>query len=98
MAGRRDRAILELFYASGLRLSELVDLDLEDVSLSSRVARVRGKGAKERMVPFNAPTAEAIRVMTADRIATRAGVVSPPIAARGRTPDRHRRQRHALFL
>ena len=42
LAGRRDRAILELFYASGLRLSELVDLDLEDVNLSSRVvARAR---------------------------------------------------------
>ena len=44
VAGRRDRAILELFYASGLRLSELVGLDLEDVNLSSRIARVRGQG------------------------------------------------------
>ncbi len=41
--GRRDRAILELFYASGLRLSELVGLDLEDVNLSGRVVRVLGK-------------------------------------------------------
>ena len=44
--GRRDRAILELFYASGLRLSELVGLGLEDVNLSSRVVRVLGKGAQ----------------------------------------------------
>ena len=39
--GRRDRAILELFYASGLRLSELAGLDIEDVDLSRRMARVR---------------------------------------------------------
>src|SRR5262249_39592293 len=42
--GRRDRAILELFYASGLRLSELVSVDLEDINLSGRVVRVLGKG------------------------------------------------------
>ena len=42
--GRRDRAILELFYASGLRLSELVGLDLDDVNLSGRVVRVLGQG------------------------------------------------------
>src|SRR5690606_15338251 len=53
IAGRRDAAILELFYASGLRLSELVGLDLEDVNLAGRVVRVMGKGAKERLVPFN---------------------------------------------
>ena len=51
--GRRDRAILELFYASGLRLSELVGLDLDDVNLSARMVRVLGKGGKERIVPFN---------------------------------------------
>jgi integrase/recombinase XerC len=66
VGGRRDRAILELFYASGLRLSELVDLDLEDTNLSSRVVRVRGKGGKERIVPFNRPAADAIRLMMAD--------------------------------
>ena len=51
--GRRDRAILELFYASGLRLSELVGLDLDDVNLNGRMVRVLGKGRKERIVPFN---------------------------------------------
>jgi integrase/recombinase XerC len=66
LGGRRDRAILELFYASGLRLSELVGLDLEDTNLSSRVVRVRGKGGKERLVPFNRPAADAIRAMMAD--------------------------------
>jgi integrase/recombinase XerC len=58
--GCRDRAILELFYASGLRLSELVGLDVEDVNLSARMVRVMGKGAKERIVPFNETTKKAI--------------------------------------
>lgn len=65
--GRRDRAILELFYASGLRLSELVGLDLHDVNLSSRLVRVLGKGGKERIVPFNRTAADAIRAYLADR-------------------------------
>src|SRR5207237_1516408 len=65
--GRRDRAILELFYASGLRLSELVGLGLEDVNLSSRVVRVLGKGGKERIVPFNRSTEAAIRAWLNDR-------------------------------
>jgi integrase/recombinase XerC len=65
--GRRDKAILELFYASGLRLSELVGLDLEDVNLSGRVVRVLGKGRKERIVPFNQSTASALRAWLQDR-------------------------------
>src|SRR5678815_2427624 len=59
--GRRDRAILELFYASGLRLSELVGLDLEDVNLRARMVRVMGKGAKERLVPFNSAAEKSLR-------------------------------------
>jgi integrase/recombinase XerC len=65
--GRRDRAILELFYASGLRLSELVSLNLEDINLSSRVLRVQGKGGKERMLPFNRSAATALRDYLQDR-------------------------------
>jgi integrase/recombinase XerC len=65
--GRRDRAILELFYASGLRLSELAGLDLEDVNLRARMVRVMGKGGKERLVPFNTSTASAIRMSLKDR-------------------------------
>ncbi|MEW5982002.1 MAG: tyrosine recombinase XerC [Acidobacteriota bacterium] len=65
--GRRDRAILELFYASGLRLSELVGLNLDDVNLSGRMVRVLGKGSKERIVPFNQSAADALRVYLADR-------------------------------
>jgi integrase/recombinase XerC len=65
--GRRDRAILELFYASGLRLSELVGLDLEDINLSSRMVRVLGKGRKERIVPFNTSAATALKAYLRDR-------------------------------
>ena len=65
--GRRDRAILELFYASGLRLSELVAVDLEDVNLSGRMVRVMGKGRKERLLPFNQSAAGAIRAWMRDR-------------------------------
>jgi integrase/recombinase XerC len=65
--GRRDRAILELFYASGLRLSELVGLDLDEVNLRARMVRVMGKGAKERIVPFNTATEDSIRAWLADR-------------------------------
>ena len=65
--GRRDRAILEFFYASGLRLSELVGLDLEDVNLSGRIVRVFGKGAKERLIPFNESTRNAVRAWLQDR-------------------------------
>jgi integrase/recombinase XerC len=65
--GRRDHAVLELFYASGLRLSELAGLDVDDVNLSSRMVRVLGKGGKERLVPFNGSTAKAIRAYLRDR-------------------------------
>ena len=71
--GRRDKAILELFYASGLRLSELVGLDLGDVNLSGRVVRVLGKGRKERIVPFNPTAAAALRSWLAARETIRAG-------------------------
>jgi integrase/recombinase XerC len=67
--GRRDQAILELFYASGLRLSELVGLDLDDLNLAGRVVRVLGKGRKERIVPFNTTTAAALKAWLADRAA-----------------------------
>ncbi|MGE0594200.1 MAG: tyrosine recombinase XerC [Vicinamibacterales bacterium] len=69
--GRRDRAILELFYASGLRLSELVALDLDDVNLHGRMVRVMGKGRKERLVPFNHSAESALRVWLRDRAVIR---------------------------
>jgi integrase/recombinase XerC len=76
--GRRDRAILELFYASGLRLSELVGLDIGDVNLSGRMVRVLGKGGKERIVPFNRSTEAALRAWLRDRETFVAEDAPPP--------------------
>ncbi len=67
LLGRRDRAILEVFYASGLRLSELVGLGLGDINESSRLLRVLGKGGKERIVPFNPEAAKALKAYLVDR-------------------------------
>jgi len=64
--GHRDRALLELLYASGLRVSELVGLDWQNVDLPGRVLRVMGKGGKERMVPFGRPAADALRIWLND--------------------------------
>jgi integrase/recombinase XerC len=51
-SGLRDRAILETFYSTGIRISELVGLNLEDIDFISNIAKVRGKGKKERFVPI----------------------------------------------
>lgn len=57
----RDAAILETFYSSGLRISELIGLDVKDVDFISESVRVRGKGAKERIVPLGGPAVAAIQ-------------------------------------
>ena len=92
--GRRDRAILELFYASGLRLSELVGVDMEDLNLSGRMVRVMGKGSKQRLVPFNTSTADALRAWLKDR--------ALPAKAQSLEPKARNRERRAagapLFL
>jgi len=59
--GLRDRTMLELMYASGLRVSELVDLRVFNVSLQDNVLRVLGKGSKERLVPFGEVAADWLR-------------------------------------
>lgn len=56
----RDAAILELLYGSGIRVSELCGIDVDDLDLHRRTARVLGKGAKERVVPYGAPASEAV--------------------------------------
>jgi integrase/recombinase XerC len=59
-ASARDRAVLELLYATGLRVSELSGLDLDDVDRAEGTVRVLGKGRKERIVPFGAKAAAAL--------------------------------------
>ena len=59
-AGDRDRAVLELLYGAGLRVGELVAIDLADLQVGSRMVRVRGKGRRERLVPFGRKAADAI--------------------------------------
>ncbi|KUG24207.1 tyrosine recombinase xerc [hydrocarbon metagenome] len=59
--GLRNRAMLEVFYSSGLRLSELAGLDLADIDFSQKLLKVRGKGRKERIVPIGDPAIKAVR-------------------------------------
>jgi integrase/recombinase XerC len=70
----RDAAILELFYSSGLRLAELVSLNVPDIDPFSESVRVMGKGRKERIVPVGAPALEAIQ-----KYRSHAGVASGPL-------------------
>jgi site-specific recombinase XerD len=67
-ADRRDRALLELLYSSGLRVGEAVGLDLSRLDSGERTVRVRGKGDKERVVPVGRQALEALAAMVADRV------------------------------
>lgn len=60
-APERDAAILEMFYSTGMRLSELADLNVEDVDAYSDTVRVMGKGSKERLLPVGTPAMQAIQ-------------------------------------
>jgi integrase/recombinase XerC len=107
---RRDRAILELFYASGLRLGELAGLDMDDLNVSGRMVRVLGKGGKERLVPFNTSAAKAMREYLKDRAGLvghvgRVGQVGQvgrvrqvSQVGRVREASRHARNRDPLFV
>ncbi len=65
--GRRDRAILETLYSAGLRVSEVVGLNDDDIDFAGSVLRVRGKGKKERLAPIGSFAAKAIRIWMAER-------------------------------
>lgn len=64
----RDRAILELLYASGIRVSELCNLDVGDINLREGLIKVKGKGKKERIVPVGAKAIEAIKTYMVERM------------------------------
>jgi integrase/recombinase XerC len=86
----RDRAILELLYATGIRVGELVGLDLDDVDRERRVVRVLGKGAKERTVPLGVPAARAVDEWCVDGRPVLAGPDAGGalfVGARGRRVD-----------
>jgi integrase/recombinase XerC len=68
--GLRDRTILELLYSSGLRVSELVALNIEDVDLTECLVRIKGKGNKERLVPIGEKAKQALNTYLSDRINT----------------------------
>ena len=81
--GRRDRAILEMLYSTGMRISELAAVSMEDLDLIGEVVKAKGKGKKERLVPLGRPAIEALR----DYLAVR------PTLAQG-----HSVSRRALFI
>ncbi len=77
--GSRDRAILETFYSAGLRVSELVGINMDDLDLDGGVLTVRGKGKKERLALLGGPAASAIRDWLTERAAVEAGKTSPAL-------------------
>jgi integrase/recombinase XerC len=86
----RDRLIVEMLYATGIRVSELCGLDIDDVDTSRRLLRVLGKGDKQRTVPFGEPAEQALRAwLTSGRPAVATGESGPALllGARGRRLD-----------
>lgn len=89
VAGVRDRAIIELLYATGIRVSELCAIDIDDVDDDRGTVRVRGKGNKERTVPFGRPAARALAEWRAARpgVARPAGAPALFVGVQGRRID-----------
>lgn len=99
----RDLAMLELFYSSGIRLSELRNLDLGHVDLLADQVKVRGKGRKERIVPVGRKAVRALRQYLAarDRVAARPGAERQAVFLSGRgrrlAPSTIQRRIHRLY-
>lgn len=86
--GQRDLAILELLYATGIRVGELVGLDVDDLDRERRVVRVFGKGRKERSVPYGAPAAEALELwLRGGRMVMASGEAAVFVGVRGSRID-----------
>ncbi|OMC57295.1 recombinase XerC [Mycobacterium sp. IS-836] len=86
----RDRLIVEMLYATGIRVSELCGLDIDDVDFRQRLVRVLGKGNKQRTVPFGVPAADALRAWLDDGRPALLTAESGPallLGARGRRLD-----------
>jgi integrase/recombinase XerC len=86
----RDRLIVEMLYATGIRVSELCGLDIDDVDTRYRLVRVLGKGNKQRTVPFGVPAADALRAWLTDGRPPLVTAESGPallLGARGRRLD-----------
>ncbi|HEV7360023.1 MAG TPA: tyrosine recombinase XerC [Mycobacterium sp.] len=86
----RDRLIVEMLYATGIRVSELCGLDIDDVDTRHRVVRVLGKGNKQRTTPFGVPAADALGAWLADGRPALVAAESGPallLGARGRRLD-----------
>ena len=86
----RDRLIVEMLYATGIRVSELCGLDVDDIDMSRRLVRVLGKGNKQRTVPFGEPAQAALTAWLTDGRPTLATADSGPallLGARGRRLD-----------
>jgi len=90
---KRDRAILEMLYASGMRVSELTGLDLADLDRSEQILRVRGKGRKERIVPYGSKAEQALDAYWPVRMELLRKARSHPLPGGGARPDDH-----AVFL
>ena len=92
----RDRAMIEIMYATGVRVSELVSLDIDDVDLDENFVRCMGKGSKERIIPVHDEAVEAVRVYLQDGRESLAG----PAAGRALFVSRKggRLTRQALWL
>ena len=94
----RDQAMLELLYASGMRVSELLSIDLDDISVETGAVRCFGKGGKERIVPIHSHAVEAVRFYVEEARPELLGSKSTPALFLNRRGNRLTRQGFWLIL